>query len=182
MIGKTPQVNRKILVEPLQETWNWVIWGGNHLNSSPGTTKTFRALMLHFWNLSSAISISTVKNWVCYNKTALKVGNRSVGEEFKAVTIEAIKTGYTVPADTGLSCLQWRHLIKIVKAQSALKGFVLIAYKRSTIRQEKKANTAFSLTEASLVLVSSDADFATFWMMGAMFVGPYSCSLGRQLW
>lgn len=40
----------------------------------------------------------------------------------------------------------------------------------------------YALTEASLVLVSSDADFATFWMMGAMFVGPYSCSLGRQLW
>lgn len=28
------------------------------------------------------------------------------------------------------------------------------------------------LTDASLVLVSSDADLATFWMMGAMLVGP----------
>lgn len=75
------------------------------MNSSLGTTKTFRALMLNFFNLSSAISISTVKNWVCYSKTALKAGNRSVGEEFKVVTIEAIKIRYTVPADTGLSCL-----------------------------------------------------------------------------
>lgn len=56
-----------------------------------------------------------------------------------------------------------------------------MAYKRSIIRQEKSQTQHYALTEASLVLVSSDADFATFWMMGAMFVGPYSCSLGRQL-
>lgn len=57
-----------------------------------------------------------------------------------------------------------------------------MAYKRSIIDKKKRQTQLFSLTEASLVLVSSDADFATFWMMGAMFVGPYSCSLGRQLW
>lgn len=43
--------------------------------------------------------------------------------------------------------------------------------------QEKKVNSHRRLnppllTDASLVLVSSDADFATFWMMGAMLVGP----------
>lgn len=78
--------------------------------------------MLNFCNPSSAISISTVKNWVCYNERALKAGNRSVGKDFKAVTTKARKTGYTIPADTGLSCLLWRQLIKTVKAQSALKG------------------------------------------------------------
>lgn len=104
-----------------------------------------------------------------------------MGKEFKAVTTKAINTEYTLQADKGLSCLLRKQLIKTVKAQSALKGLVLMAYKRSKIRQEKRRTQLFPLTEASLVLVSSDADFATFWMMGAMFVGPYSCSLGRQL-
>lgn len=99
--------------------------------------------MLNFCNFSSTISISTVKNWMCYSKTALRAGNRSVEKEFKAVTIETIKTGYTFPADTGLSCLLWRQLIETVKAQSALKGLVLIACKRPIIWQEKEANRAF---------------------------------------
>lgn len=35
---------------------------------------------------------------------------------------------------------------------------------------------------ASLVCISSEADEATFWMIGAMLVGPYSWILGRQFW
>lgn len=61
---------------------------------------TFRAWPLHFCNLSGAIYVSTVKNWVCYSKIALKARNRTAGEEFKIVTIEAVKARYTAPADT----------------------------------------------------------------------------------
>lgn len=38
------------------------------------------------------------------------------------------------------------------------------------------------LTMASLVCISSEAEEATFWMIGAMLVGPYSWILGRQFW
>lgn len=65
-----------------------------------------------------------------------------------------------------------------------MKGPCLDVLQEINHNRKRKVNTAtqhYALTEASLVLVSSDADFATFWMMGAMFVGPYSCSLGRQL-
>lgn len=134
-------------------------------------------------NLSGAIYVSTVKNWVCYSKTALKAGNRTVEEEFKVVTIKAIKARYSAPVDTDSGCLLWRQLVKTVKVRATYtKKSVLMTCKRSIARQEKSQPQHYALTEASLVLVSSDADFATFWMMGAMFVGPYSCSLGRQLW
>lgn len=73
---------------------------------------TFRAWPLHFCNLSGAIYVSTVRNWVCYSKIALK----AVGEEFKIVTIEAVKAWYTAPADTDSSCPLWRQLEKTVKA------------------------------------------------------------------
>jgi len=53
-----------------------------------------------------------------------------------------------------------------------MKRPVLMAYRRSITKQVKSQTQHYALTEASLVLVSSDADFATFWMMGAMFVGP----------
>lgn len=76
----------------------------------------FRAWPLNFCNLSGAIYVSAVKNWVCYSKTAPKAGNRTVGEELKVVTVEAIEARYAAPADTDSSCLLWRQLVKTVKA------------------------------------------------------------------
>lgn len=120
-----------------------------------------------------------MKNWVCYSKTALKAGNRSVGEEFKVVTIEAIKIRYTVPADTGLSCLLWRQLIKTVKAQSALKGLVLMAYERSIVRQEKKANTAFLPYRGLLGVGLLWCRFCHFLDDGSNVCRPVQLQLGK---
>jgi len=77
---------------------------------------TFRAWPLNFCNLGGTIYASTVKNWVCYSKPALKAGNRTVGKEFKVVMIEAIKARYTVSADSGSGCLLYRQVVKTVKA------------------------------------------------------------------
>lgn len=65
----------------------------------------FYAWPLNFHNLSGTIYVSTVKNWVCYSKTALKAGNRTEEEEFKVVTIKTIKARHTAPVDTDSGCL-----------------------------------------------------------------------------